>query len=87
MGVIICSVISKCYHPPPNPLPSREGEFWAQEILKIFPRHDTRAHPLPDLTRPLTLDLCPNRGYKIFVRVREPFLATRVISALVAQPG
>jgi hypothetical protein len=41
VGVIICSVISKCYHPPPNPLPSREGEFWGQEILKILPRHDT----------------------------------------------
>jgi len=35
VGVIISSVISKCYHPPPNPLPSREGEFWGQEILKI----------------------------------------------------
>jgi len=30
VGVIICYVISKCYHPPPNPLPSREGGLGAK---------------------------------------------------------
>jgi hypothetical protein len=26
----------------PNPLPSRRGNFWGQEILKIFPKCDLR---------------------------------------------
>jgi hypothetical protein len=46
VGVIICSVISKCYHPPPNPLQSREEEFWGQEILKIGHIRFTQVHTI-----------------------------------------
>jgi hypothetical protein len=34
--------ITASYHHPPNPLPSRRGNFAGQEIIKIFPKCDLR---------------------------------------------
>jgi streptomycin 6-kinase len=41
VGVIICSVISNRYHPPPQPPPLSGRGILEPRYMAIFPKHDT----------------------------------------------